>query len=235
VSNKVPGQAEKWDDVIRQLTSVWTPESAARVLAAIAQLDLQGSSSEGDVLTRVGDRFVPRPSSGGGGGGPWALIDRLVWSGDPGADWEVDGLPQAYDDLLLVLDTAGSGSGLNLSDQDGSHAWDTVQRLAVGAGDEVAASAAGGTAAFTNASDGLTSAHAEILLMGYTQSVRPVLLRADIVARGAAGAVASVRVAGGQQSGTGAFGAIVDIFFDTGGDNPFTAGDVLSIYGRGGT
>jgi hypothetical protein len=65
VSNKVPGQAEKWDDVIRQLTSVWTPESAARVLAAIAQLDLQGSSSEGDVLTRVGDKFVPQPASGG--------------------------------------------------------------------------------------------------------------------------------------------------------------------------
>jgi hypothetical protein len=65
VSNKVPGQAEKWDDVIRQLTSVWTPESAARVLAAIAQLDLHGSSSEGDVITRVGDRFVPRTPGGG--------------------------------------------------------------------------------------------------------------------------------------------------------------------------
>jgi hypothetical protein len=64
VSNKVPGQSEKWDDVIRQLTSVWTPESAARVLAAIAQLDLQGSSSEGDVITRVGDKFVPHPASG---------------------------------------------------------------------------------------------------------------------------------------------------------------------------
>jgi hypothetical protein len=60
----VPGQSEKWDDVIRQLTSVWTPESAARVLAAIAQLDLQGSSSEGDVLTRVGDKFVPQVPSG---------------------------------------------------------------------------------------------------------------------------------------------------------------------------
>jgi hypothetical protein len=66
VSNKVPGQSEKWDDVIRQLTSVWTPESAARVLAAIAQLDLQGSSSEGDVITRVGDKFMPHPASGGG-------------------------------------------------------------------------------------------------------------------------------------------------------------------------
>jgi hypothetical protein len=60
VSNKVPGQSEKWDDVIRQLTSVWTPESAARVLAAIAQLDLHGNSSEGDVLARVGDKFVPQ-------------------------------------------------------------------------------------------------------------------------------------------------------------------------------
>jgi hypothetical protein len=61
VSNKVPGQAEKWDDVIRQLTSVWTPESAARVLAAIAQLDLHGSSSEGDILVKVGEKFVPQP------------------------------------------------------------------------------------------------------------------------------------------------------------------------------
>jgi hypothetical protein len=194
-------------------------------------IDPAAPASEGDVITRVGAGYAPQAP---GGSSPWTLIERLVWSGDPGVDWEVDGLTQTYDDLLLVLDTAGSGSGLNLSDQNGSHAWDTVQRLAVGTGDEVAASASGGTAAFTNASDGLTSAHAEILLAGYAQSVRPVLIRADIVGRGTAGALALVRVVGGQQSGVGAFGAIVDIFFDTSGDNPFTAGDVLAIYGRGG-
>jgi hypothetical protein len=76
VSNKVPGQSEKWDDVIRQLTSVWTPESAARVLAAIAQLDLHGSSSEGDVITRVGDKFIPQAP---GAGGPTKRV--YAWSG----------------------------------------------------------------------------------------------------------------------------------------------------------
>jgi hypothetical protein len=67
VSGKVPGEAEKWDDVIRKITSVWTPEVAAEVLAAITKLDLRSSASVGDVPTFDGSKFVPQAVGGGGG------------------------------------------------------------------------------------------------------------------------------------------------------------------------
>jgi hypothetical protein len=61
VSGRVPGEAEKWDDVIRKITSVWTPEVAAEVLAAITQLDFRASASVGYVPTFDGSKFVPQP------------------------------------------------------------------------------------------------------------------------------------------------------------------------------
>jgi hypothetical protein len=63
VSGKVPGEAEKWDDVIRKITSVWTPEVAAEVLAAITKLDLRASA---DVPTFDGSKFVPTAVGGSG-------------------------------------------------------------------------------------------------------------------------------------------------------------------------
>jgi hypothetical protein len=63
VSGKVPGEAEKWDDVIRKITSVWTPEVAAEVLAAITKLDLRADASTGDVPTYDGSKYVPEALS----------------------------------------------------------------------------------------------------------------------------------------------------------------------------
>jgi hypothetical protein len=59
VSGKVPGEAEKWDDVIRKITSVWTPEVAAEVLAAITKLDLRAGAEVGDVPTWDGTKYTP--------------------------------------------------------------------------------------------------------------------------------------------------------------------------------
>jgi hypothetical protein len=63
VGGKVPGEAEKWDDVIRKITSVWTPEVAAEVLAAITKLDLRADAGVGDVPTFDGSKFVPQSPS----------------------------------------------------------------------------------------------------------------------------------------------------------------------------
>jgi hypothetical protein len=62
VNGKVPGEAEKWDDVIRKITSVWTPEVAAEVLAAITKLNLRASASVGDVPTWDGTKYTPTGS-----------------------------------------------------------------------------------------------------------------------------------------------------------------------------
>jgi hypothetical protein len=64
VSGKVPGEAEKWDDVIRKITSVWGPEVAGEVLAAITKLDLRADAEMGDVPTFDGTKFIPQPPSG---------------------------------------------------------------------------------------------------------------------------------------------------------------------------
>jgi hypothetical protein len=64
VSGKVPGEAEKWDDVIRKITSVWGPEVAEEVLAAITRLDLRASANMGDVPTFDGSKYVPQQPSG---------------------------------------------------------------------------------------------------------------------------------------------------------------------------
>jgi hypothetical protein len=77
VSGKVPGEAEKWDDVIRKITSVWTPEVAAEVLAAITKLDLRASASVGDVPTFDGSKFVPA-AVGGGGSGTFTVLRKAV-------------------------------------------------------------------------------------------------------------------------------------------------------------
>jgi hypothetical protein len=134
VSNKVPGQAEKWDDVIRQLTSVWTPESAARVLAAIAQLDLHGSSSEGDVLTRVGDKFVPRTVSGGGVTLPLSVVNEhgievfavAVLGGathrqESGQNFGILQSAEDSDHQYFLFQAGDTGITFNLSDFFGSY------------------------------------------------------------------------------------------------------------------
>jgi hypothetical protein len=80
VSGKVPGEAEKWDDVIRKITSVWTPEIAAEVLAAVTKLDLRATPEVGDVPTWDGSKFVPA-ASGGGSAPTEAQIVELTGGG----------------------------------------------------------------------------------------------------------------------------------------------------------
>jgi hypothetical protein len=87
VSGKVPGEAEKWDDVIRKITSVWTPEVAAEVLAAITKLDLRATPGVGDVPTWDGSKFVPAAVGGGGSGALTVLkkgTNYALLAGDSG-------------------------------------------------------------------------------------------------------------------------------------------------------
>jgi hypothetical protein len=172
---------------------------------------------------------VEAPS--GGGSGPWTLINRLVWSAADDTDWEVDGLPQTYDDVLLVLDSAGAGDNLRLSDQASAHHWDSVKRHAVDDADEVTGTTSGGAAALTPAGV-VVRLHLEVLLAGYARAA-PVLVQAQGVGRGASDVgLVSIRAVASQQPGGSTFGAMTDLFLDTSGT--FTAGDVLAIYGRGG-
>jgi hypothetical protein len=175
VSNKVPGQSEKWDDVIRQLTSVWTPESAARVLAAIAQLDLQGSSSEGDVITRVGDKFVPHPASGGGstpdlaavlaGGNDTGGVEIVNVTGVNGDDavaalHATSALPQSEAHALLIATGTGDAAAhanVAATAEEGD-ALATTTATGTGNGDVLATTTATAVAGTADATSTATAA-----------------------------------------------------------------------------
>jgi hypothetical protein len=118
VSGKVPGEAEKWDDVIRKITSVWTPEIAAEVLAAITKLDLRATPSVGDVPTFDGSKFVPQVPSGGG-----TVFPPEFWQVDETVGTLIATLPAPGDDPATIIRLEG-GSGVVVEvGTDGSVNW----------------------------------------------------------------------------------------------------------------
>jgi hypothetical protein len=128
VSGKVPGEAEKWDDVIRKITSVWTPEVAAEVLAAITKLDLRSPASVGDVPTFDGSKFVPQAVSGGG---TLTVVGKAAsYALQPGDTGKV--FVATAGDVVFGLPVVASGLTYTMVDLFGDSSHPTIVRPGIG-------------------------------------------------------------------------------------------------------